>query len=87
MFKQFYKQVFGGELVIDNAKDMFNFIKEYNKDFKAGRVQEKYKGKLTFGKNLKERAKNIVLKAQETTEQKSLAPDVDPFEQYRLYPK
>ena len=87
LFKQFYKQVFGGELVIDNAKDMFNFIKEYNKDFKAGRVQEKYKGKLTFGKNLKERAKNIVLKAQETTEQKSLAPDVDPFEQYRLDPK
>ena len=87
LFKQFYKQVFGGELVIDNAKDMFNFIKEYNKDFKAGRVKEQYKGKLTFGKNLKERAKNIVLDAKKTPQQKqSLAPGVDPFEQYRLNP-
>ena len=87
LFKQFYKQVFGGELVIDNAKDMFNFIKEYNKDFKAGRVKEKYKGKLTFGKNLKERAKNIVLDAKKSPQQKqSLTSDVDPFEQYRLSP-
>ena len=87
LFKQFYKQVFGGELVIDNAKDMFNFIKEYNKDFKAGRVKEQYKGKLTFGKNLKERAKNIVLDAKKTPQQKeSLIDDVDPFEQYRLNP-
>ena len=87
LFKQFYKQVFGGELVIDNAKDMFNFIKEYNKDFKACRVKEQYKGKLTFGKNLKERAKNIVLDAKKTPQQKeSLIDDVDPFEQYRLNP-
>jgi len=86
LFKQFYKQIFGGELVIDNAKDMFNFIKEYNKDFKAGRVKDKYKGKLTFGENLKERAKSIVIKEQESARQKKSLFDVDPFEQYRLDP-
>ena len=81
MFRQFIRKYLDVDIEINSGRDVYNFIKDYNKSFKEGKVFKSFEGLQLKGDLISE-----AQTTEETTQQKKSLFDVDPFEQYRLDP-
>ena len=81
MFRQFIRKYLDVDIEINSGRDVYNFIKDYNKSFKEGKVFKSFEGLQLKGDLISE-----AQTTEETTQQKKSLLDVDPFEQYRLDP-